>query len=60
MPICFPVTGKHGIAQLDGINPETSGTWTIRRPICIGSMLFNTMPRYLPKYLVALMRELLG
>ena len=48
-PICLPVTGKHGIAQVDGIRPETSGTIAMMRPICIGSMLLITVPRYLPK-----------
>ena len=36
------------VAQVAGARPATSGTCTWRRPICIGSMLFITMPRYLP------------
>src|SRR5437867_4200246 len=49
-PICLPVTGKHGIAQLEVSSLSTSGTCTRSRPTCIGSMLLSTVPRYLPKY----------
>ena len=48
MPMLMPATGTHGIAQLGGITPETSGTITWMRPICMGSTLLSTMPRYLP------------
>jgi hypothetical protein len=44
----MPATGTHGIAQVAGISPPTSGTCTCSRFICIGSMLFSTSPRYLP------------
>ena len=36
------------IAQLLGNSPNTSGTWAMMRPICSGSMLSITKPRYLP------------
>ena len=39
---------QYGIAQLEGIGPRTSGTCNIKRPICMGSMLLITMPRYFP------------
>src|SRR5262249_20083359 len=41
--------GIQGIAHI-AVTPETSGTWTIIRPICIGSMFSITKPRYFPKY----------
>ena len=43
-----PGTGRHGIAHDVGITPETSGTIAWIRPICIGSTLLTTVPRYLP------------
>src|SRR4051794_8752021 len=43
-----PASGTQDSAQLDGVNPKTSGTWISNRPVCIGSMLFSTVPRYLP------------
>src|SRR6188508_512658 len=49
-PICSPATGTHGIAQLVGSTLDTSGTIAWIRPICIGSTLLTTVPRYLPKY----------
>ena len=48
-PVCIPATGRHGIAQLDGNSPVTSGINAWRRPICIGSTLLTTVPRYFPK-----------
>ena len=48
MPFWMPARGTQGIAQLVGISPATSGTCTCSRPCCSGSMLFSTMPRYLP------------
>ena len=48
MPFWMPATGTQGMAQVEGISPVTSGTCTIKRPICMGSMLFSTRPRYLP------------
>src|SRR4051794_26687436 len=45
----MPVTGRQGIAQEPGMT-LTSATLTWMRPICIGSTLFTTVPRYLPKY----------
>ena len=47
-PIFGPATGTQGMAQLDGISPDTSGTIAWMRPICSGSMLLTTVPRYLP------------
>src|SRR5262245_35861163 len=45
----MPENGKHGSAQLD--RPSgTSITDTISRPVCSGSTLLSTVPRYLPKY----------
>src|SRR6266446_7713045 len=49
-PDCLPVIGRQGIAHVLGIGPPTSGTWTNNRPICIGSTLLSTVPRYLPQY----------
>src|SRR5258707_10417655 len=49
-PDCLPVIGRQGIAHVLGIGPPTSGTWTNSRPICIGSTLLSTVPRYLPQY----------
>ena len=59
MPICLPVIGTQGIAQLVGVKLETSGTIAWIRPICIGSILFMTVPRYLPKNLSELIQVLL-
>jgi len=47
-PACMPATGTHGIAQLEGISPNTSGTWSSTRPICSGSILAMTSPLYFP------------
>ncbi len=49
MPFWIPAKGTQGMAQVAGPRPATSGTWTCSRPCCMGSMLFSTMPRYLPK-----------
>jgi len=48
MQCLLPVIGKQGIAQLFGLNPPTFGTSTNSRPICCGSALLTTVPRYLP------------
>jgi hypothetical protein len=48
VPICLPAIGTHGIAQLVGMTFETSGTIARIRPICSGSTLFTTVPRYSP------------
>jgi hypothetical protein len=47
-PFCIPAKGKHGMAHVDGITLETSGTWTMSRPMFMGSMFMTTVPRYLP------------
>ncbi len=36
MPFWMPAIGTHGIAQLAGMMPATSGTWIWRRPCCSG------------------------
>src|SRR5262245_49429514 len=36
-----PANGTHGSAQVDGISPSTSGTFTCSRPRCSGSTLFS-------------------
>src|SRR5215471_4238928 len=46
----MPANGRHGMAQVEGRMFVTSGTCTIRRPVCSGSTLSSTIPRYLPKY----------
>ena len=48
-PMLIPATGTHGIAQLDGMKPPTSSTIAWMRPICRGSTLLITVPRYFPK-----------
>src|SRR5215468_5781055 len=49
---CFgPASGSDGMAQVDEASPSTSGTCAWMRPICWGSVLVTTVPRYLPKYL---------
>jgi len=37
------------MAHVEGNTLETSGTITMSRPICNGSMLLSTVPRYFPK-----------
>jgi hypothetical protein len=37
------------MAQVEGSTLETSGTCTISRPVCMGSTLLITVPRYFPK-----------
>src|SRR5215475_12681208 len=49
-PLCLPAIGTHGIAQVDGVSPDTSGTIAWMRPRCSGSMFWITVPRYFPKY----------
>ena len=49
-PICLPAIGTQGIAHEVGSSAETSGTMAWMRPICSGSRLLITVPRYLPKY----------
>src|SRR3569833_3720206 len=46
-PMLMPATGTQGMAQLDNITFDTSGTIAWMRPICMGSTLFTTVPRYL-------------
>src|SRR5271165_1541286 len=48
-PAWIPAAGTHGMAQLDGISPSTSGTCAMMRPISMGSILLITVPRYFPK-----------
>src|SRR3569832_745502 len=48
-PMLMPATGTQGMAQLDNITFDTSGTIAWMRPICMGSTLITTVPRYLPK-----------
>src|SRR6516165_8130635 len=38
------------MAHVPGITPDTSVTMSWSRPICIGSTLLTTVPRYFPKY----------
>jgi hypothetical protein len=47
-PALMPANGRHGIAQVPGTNPATSGTIAWMRPICSGSTLLATVPRYFP------------
>ena len=51
-PTPFPAKGMDGMAQLSEPLPVTFGTDTMIRPCCIGSILFSTLPLYLPKYWV--------
>jgi hypothetical protein len=44
----MPAAGTQGIAQVEGMMPSTSGTCTMTRPICSGSMFMITRPRYFP------------
>ena len=43
----MPAIGRHGIAQVPGTKPATSGTIAWMRPICSGSTLLITVPRIL-------------
>src|SRR6266436_6825058 len=40
-----PASGKDGSAQLDGTDPSTSGTMSVKRPRRFGSRLLTTVPR---------------
>jgi hypothetical protein len=46
-PAQTPAAGTEGSAQLDGTSSNMSGTCARMRPICMGSMLSMTTPRYL-------------
>src|SRR5579862_6048276 len=48
MPAWMPPSGRHGSAHVVGSTLATSGTLACRRPICMGSMLLSTVPRYFP------------
>jgi hypothetical protein len=48
MPDCVPAIGTHGIAQLVGTMPCTSGAVTRMRPSCMGSTFCSTVARYFP------------
>ena len=48
-----PRTAGTAWPSVEGRMLDTSGTCTISRPVCSGSTLSMTMPRYLPKYLFA-------
>src|SRR5215470_9201351 len=47
-PSALPANGTQGMAQLVGTTLDTAGTIAMMRPICSGSMLLTTVPRYLP------------
>src|SRR5689334_20649286 len=49
-PTFLPAYGTQGMAQRLSLTPSTSGAVIFKRPRFRGSLLSETVPRYLPKY----------